>query len=141
MSSLGPAQQSLFKRQAIVHAYRHLYRAGLKVISYSTPSRHVLLRTLRSSFRTSPPEDFNPHKITNTLHFLQRASDVAGLEHKIVKNLMMVRYWEQPQVRKDLRVLKGLGIDQRESSLRKSVNEQFNVTLMLLNESLGTCLK
>ncbi|KAF7629125.1 hypothetical protein AFLA_004465 [Aspergillus flavus NRRL3357] len=106
-----------------------------------TPSRHVLLRTLRSSFRSSSHHDFDPHRIANTLRFLQRAADAAGVEHKIVKNLMMVRYWEQPQVRKDLRLLKGLGIDQRESNLRRDANEQFNLTLMLLNESLGTCLK
>ncbi|KAE8348404.1 hypothetical protein BDV28DRAFT_143568 [Aspergillus coremiiformis] len=128
-------------QRAIVQAYRHLYQQGLKVVNYSTPSRHVLLRTLRSSFRSSSHNDFDPQRIANTLRFLQRAADITGLEHKIVKNLMIVRYWEQPQGRKDLRLLKGLGIDQRESSLRRDANEQFNLTLMLLNESLGTCLK
>ncbi|KAE8307107.1 DUF1763-domain-containing protein [Aspergillus transmontanensis] len=136
MSSVAHADQ-----RAVIQAYRHLYRQGLRVINYSTPSRHVLLRTLRSSFRSSSHHDFEPHRIANTLRFLQRATDAAGVEHKIVKNLMMVRYWEQPQVRKDLRLLKGLGIDQRESNLRRDANEQFNLTLMLLNESLGTCLK
>ncbi|KAL4896357.1 hypothetical protein BDV59DRAFT_191507 [Aspergillus ambiguus] len=131
----------LSDKQAVIHAYRHLYRAGLKVINYSTPSRHVLLRTLRSSFRSSSAQDFNSHRIANTLRFLQRAADVAGIEHKIVKNLMMVRYWEQPHLRKDLRVLKGLGVNQRHSGLRKDANDQFNLTLMLLNESLGTCLR
>ncbi|KAB8229271.1 hypothetical protein ETB97_000997 [Aspergillus alliaceus] len=128
-------------KRAIIQAYRHLYRQGLQVINHSTPSRHVLLRILRSSFRSSSCNDFDPQRIANTLRFLQRAADVAGLEHKIVKNLLMVRYWEQPQVRKDLRVLKGLGIDQKDINLRKDANEQFNLTLMLLNESLGTCLK
>jgi hypothetical protein len=91
-------------QRAVVQAYRHLYRQGLKVINYSTPSRHVLLRTLRLSFRSSSYHDFDPRRIANTLCFLQRAADVAGLEHKIMKNLMMVRYWEQPQVRKELRL-------------------------------------
>ncbi|KAE8147102.1 hypothetical protein BDV25DRAFT_161140 [Aspergillus avenaceus] len=125
---------------AIIHAYRHLYRQGLKVVNYSTPSRYVLLRTLRSSFRSFAHRDFDPQKISNTMYFLQRATDVAGLEHRIVKNLLMVRYWEQPQVRKELRQLKGLGIDQRHLPLRKDAIKQFNLTLMLLNESLGTCL-
>ncbi|KAL5363063.1 hypothetical protein BJX96DRAFT_155112 [Aspergillus floccosus] len=135
------AQLSLADKQAVIRAYRHLYRAGLKVINYSSPSRHVLLRTLRSSFQDSSSRDFNPRKIANTLQFLHRAADVAGMEHKIVKNLMMVRYWEQPHLRKDLRILKGIGVNQRQSSLRKDANEQFNLTLMLLNESLGTCLR
>ncbi|KAI9928512.1 hypothetical protein ASPWEDRAFT_105151 [Aspergillus wentii DTO 134E9] len=128
-------------QRAVIHAYRHLYRQGLKVINYSTPSRYVLLRILRTSFSSSTPNDFDPQRIANTLHFLQRASDVAGFEHKIVKNLMMVRYWELPQVRKDARILKALGIDRTDASLRKDANVQFNLTLMLLNESLGTCLR
>ena len=94
----------MMEQRAVIHAYRHLYRQGLKLINYSAPSRHVLLRTLRSAFRSSPARDFDPKKVANTLRFLQRASDVAGLEHKIVKNLLMVRYWEQPQVKKDVKL-------------------------------------
>lgn len=147
--------------QQVIHAYRHLYRQGLKAINYSTPSRHVLLRNLRKSFRTSYRQDYDPQKIENTVRFLQRASDVAGMEHKIVKNLMIVRYWDQPLLRKDLRLyvpqlpgkhatgakltfcisLKGLGVDQRSPSLRRDIIRQFNSTLVFLNESLGTCLK
>lgn len=104
MSGAAFIQKPQVYDRAIVHAYRHLYRAGLKVVNYSTPSRHVLLRILRSSFRSSPALNFNPQKVFNTLQFLQRAADVAGLEHRIVKNLMMVRYWEQPHLRKDLRM-------------------------------------
>src|SRR5436190_13828268 len=89
------------QKHAILLAYRHLYRQGLKAIRYSSPSRHVLLRMLRSSFRSGSPSEFDPQRITNTLLFLQRASEVAGIEHKIMKNLILVRYWEQPQVRKD----------------------------------------
>jgi hypothetical protein len=92
------------EQRAVIHAYRRLYRQGLKLINYSAPSRQVLLRTLRSAFLSSPARDFDPKKVANTLRFLQRASDVAGLEHKIVKNLLMVRYWEQPQVRKDVKL-------------------------------------
>lgn len=91
-------------QHAVVSAYRHLYRQGLKVINYSTPARHVLVRVLRSSFRSSPANEFDPLKITNTLRFLERAADMTGIEHKIVKNLVMVRYWQQPQVNRDFRV-------------------------------------
>ncbi|PLN80883.1 DUF1763-domain-containing protein [Aspergillus taichungensis] len=127
--------------QQVIHAYRHLYRQGLKAVNYSTPARLVLLESLRKSFRTSYRQDYDPQKIENTVRFLQRASDVAGLEHKIVKNLMHVRYWNQPLLRKDLRLQKGLGIDQRSPSLRRDTIRQFNSMLVFLNESLGTCLK
>lgn len=96
--------QSQADRRAVVSAYRRLYRQGLKVINYSTPSRYVLLKILRSSFRASPIEAFDMGKIENTLRFLQRATVMLGIEHKIVRNLLMVRYWEQPLMRKDHRV-------------------------------------
>lgn len=90
--------------QAIVHAYRHLYRQGLKVIRYSTPGRHVLRSILQTSFRSAPREEFNPSRIANTLRFLERAAAVTGYEHKIVKNLLFARYWELPQIAKESRM-------------------------------------
>ena len=82
--------------QSVQHAYRLLYRHGLQAIQYSTPARYLLVRTLRASFR-SPDEQFEPQRIANTLAFLQRASMVTGFEHKIVRNLLLTRFWEQPQ--------------------------------------------
>lgn len=131
----------MLDRRAVAHAYRHLYRQGLKALHYSVPARHVLLGILRSRFRSSSLNEFDPQRVANTVRFLQRATDVAGLEHKILKNLMIIRYWEQPQVRKNARVLKSLGIEGSEAHARKDANEQFELTLMLLNESLGTCLR
>lgn len=90
--------------QEIVHAYRHLYRQGLKAIRYATPSRHVLRTTLRTSFRASPPAEFDPARIANTLRFLERAADMTGLEHRILKNLLFSRYWELPQNAKESRM-------------------------------------
>lgn len=91
-------------RRAMVHAYRHLYRQGLKAIQYSTPGRHMLLKSLRQSYRSSPSEEFNPAKINNTLRFLERATEVAGMEHKILKNLLLARYWEQSHLVRESRV-------------------------------------
>lgn len=104
---MNPAIYSLqpqAEQRAVISAYRHLYRQSLKAVRYSTPARHVLVRTLRSSFRSTPISEFDSLKIANTLGFLRRASDIMGLEHKIVKNLLMVRYWEQPHVHRDVRV-------------------------------------
>lgn len=97
-------QFAMLDQRAVIHAYRHLYRQGLKALHYSVPARYILLRALRSGFRLSSPNEFNQQKIANTERFLQKATDFAGFEHKILKNLMIIRYWEQPQVRKNARV-------------------------------------
>jgi hypothetical protein len=89
-------------RRAVVHAYRHLYRQGLKAIQYSTPGRYMVLKTLRTSYR-SRSEQFEPAKIAKTLQFLERASEVSGMEHKILRNILMARYWEQDHLTKDSR--------------------------------------
>ncbi|KAJ5489597.1 hypothetical protein N7539_004487 [Penicillium diatomitis] len=133
--------RQIVSRQDVVHAYRHLYRQGLKAIRYSTPSRHVLRTSLRASFRDSPPTEFDSLRISNTLRFLERACNVAGLEHKILKNLLLSRYWELPNIAKESRVLRSLGLGKEEQKLRKVAYNQLSLTLKRLNESLGTCLK
>jgi len=90
-------------QQSIIHAYRQLYRQGLKAVNYSTPSRHVFLATLRSSFRSLPAQDFDSRRIINTLNFLHKAANIAGIEHKIVRNLLMIKFWGQPNVRSNMR--------------------------------------
>ena len=102
--SISTLTKPLADRQAIVHAYRHLYRQGLKVIRYSTPARFALRSTLRNAFRSSSGEDFDPVRIANTLHFLETATETAGLEHKIVRNLLFVRWWEMPHIAKESRM-------------------------------------
>ncbi|KAJ5281932.1 hypothetical protein N7478_007304 [Penicillium angulare] len=96
---------------------------------------------MRSAFRSAQAHEFNPVKIANTLRFLERASEYRGLEHKIVKNLLLARYWENPQNAKESRLLKILGLARLEARLRKNTYEHYNLTLERLNESLGTCLK
>ncbi|KAL5334065.1 hypothetical protein BJX70DRAFT_33227 [Aspergillus crustosus] len=128
-------------QHAVVQAYRQLYRYSLKAVNYSTPARYQILQTLRSSFRSSPAQEFDSRKVTNTVHFLRKAADVVGTEHKILRNLLFIKHWDQPQMRRDTRPLRSLGIDQRDPRMRQDAREQFNRTLMLLNESLGTCLR
>ncbi|KAF7714706.1 Uncharacterized protein PECH_007069 [Penicillium ucsense] len=66
---------------------------------------------------------------------------MAGLEHKILKNLLLSRYWELPNIAKESRVLRSLGLGKEEQKLRKVAYNQLSLTLKRLNESLGTCLK
>ena len=80
--------------EAIVHAYRHLYRHGLRAVKFSKPSRYTVRDRLRHSFRKGRRDDFNPQKIANTIEFLKGAEATYGLEHKILKNLCFV-WWHE----------------------------------------------
>lgn len=81
-------------RQEIVHAYRHLYRQGLRAVQFSKPARFTLRDRIRLAFRRGLAADYDAHKIKNTLEFLEYATRENGLEHKIVKNLLHV-WWSE----------------------------------------------
>ncbi|KAL1975654.1 hypothetical protein VTN31DRAFT_4046 [Thermomyces dupontii] len=126
--------------QTIPHAYRHLYRKGLQAIRYAKPQRYVLRDVIRSAFRSSPASDFDPDKVARTLQFLQHAADCTGFEHRIVKNLLMVRYWERPeaQVHRSFMLER---LTPEHVYLYKSTNKHIDETVKMLNETLGTCLR
>lgn len=77
----------------IIHAYRLLHKSGLHAVQYSTPARQMLRATLNDAFRNSPSTDFVPKRIENTVVFLQNAAKARGMEHRILKNILHVRYW------------------------------------------------
>ena len=81
--------------QAILSAYRHLYRSALRAIHYSSPARHVVRETIRNAFRTESAYNFSLQRVKNTEDFLKRAEQDTGMEHRILKNLLHVRYWQQ----------------------------------------------
>ncbi|EGE86165.1 hypothetical protein RJZ56_004149 [Blastomyces dermatitidis] len=126
---------------AVLHAYRHLYRTGLQAVRYSSPARHVLLWTLRKSFRNGTPNEFDPRRVVNTLEFLRLASSSTSTEHKIVKNLLHVRFWQQPHklAEGDPKFF-GTQTGAR-AQMRAIAYRPFEMTLKMLNESLGLCLK
>jgi hypothetical protein len=79
----------------IIHAYRHLYRGLLHAVQYSKPARYVARDQLRRAFRVEHPSSFSQEKIDRTVEFLGFATKEAGLEHRIVKNLLHAAYWEK----------------------------------------------
>ncbi|KAK6351741.1 hypothetical protein TWF718_004888 [Orbilia javanica] len=97
-------------RQAIVHAYRHLFRAGLRAVQYSSPARYGLRSKLRHAFSSetahiqqpsaggaparssSFPKTFSQTRIDNTVRFLNTAGTRLGMEHTIVKHLCFVEW-------------------------------------------------
>jgi hypothetical protein len=80
--------------QAILRSYRHLYRNALRATHHSSPAKYVIKATLRTAFRDEPIENFDIRRIKNTEAFLRRAEQDTGMEHRILKNLLHVRYWQ-----------------------------------------------
>ena len=78
-------------RQEIIHAYRKLYRSGLRAVQYSKPARYSLRTQLREAFR-EPGATFNAEGCRRTIWFLNAAAQETGIEHKIVRNLLRVAY-------------------------------------------------
>ncbi|KAK2805953.1 hypothetical protein FQN50_005968 [Emmonsiellopsis sp. PD_5] len=141
MSLSVGALQSVPRSLALRHAYRHLYRTGLQAVRYAKPQRFVLRGILRSSFRKGAPSEFDPQRIVNTLAFLKLSSASASTEHKIIKNLLHVRFWQQPGARKSGAIFDTVSMSRDRSRMRAHAYGPFEKTLYMLNESLGLCLR
>ncbi|CAF9910976.1 MAG: hypothetical protein GOMPHAMPRED_007255 [Gomphillus americanus] len=78
-------------------AYRHLYKSALRAVAYSVPARYIIKAELRKAFRTGGGSavDYDATRIANTVEFFNQASKANWIEHKILKNLIHVRYWER----------------------------------------------
>jgi hypothetical protein len=83
-------------KETLIHAYRHLLRAGLRAVQFSKPSRYMIVDKLRTGFRDvkNGGGTFDGERIRRTIWFLNAAAQTRGLEHRILKNLCRV-HWEQ----------------------------------------------
>jgi hypothetical protein len=81
--------------RVVVSAYRSLYKAGLKAIRKSVSASFALRSLLRRSFREEAAATYSEERVRNTLAFLENASRYRGVEHKVVKNILHVRYWRE----------------------------------------------
>ena len=88
----------------IIWAYRHLLRASLQAVRFSTPARYQIRDILRESFRELPSTHFQPRRIVNTLQFIQRASEHTGIEHRILRNILHIRFWRAKKLENPLHV-------------------------------------
>ncbi|KAJ4353018.1 hypothetical protein N0V95_003736 [Ascochyta clinopodiicola] len=123
--------------EAIVHAYRHVLRHGLRAIQFSKPARFTLRDRLRAAFRKGSTHDFDQQKITNTLEFLRYAAKQNGLEHKIVKNLLYV-WWNQDKGGRSKAKTKVR--TREELEIRTTAYDTFNHNIRMLNESMEICI-
>lgn len=79
----------------IVKSYRDLYRSALRAVQFSSPSRCTLKSHLRLAYRSNDTNAFNPAKVKNTLLFLKHAAEEKGLEHRLLKSLLHVWWWQE----------------------------------------------
>lgn len=146
------SRKSSMSQQEIVHAYRHLFRNGLRAVQFSKPARFTLRDKLRALFRRGSVADFESSRIQNTLEFLRHASTHNGLEHKIVKNLMHV-WWVQERGGKTRTIAKNMYVEcstaqqvlicsrnHDETLIRTTIFDSFNHSISMLNESMDMCL-
>ncbi|KAI4228157.1 MAG: hypothetical protein L6R36_001871 [Xanthoria steineri] len=125
-------------RLEIVRSYRNLYRHALRAVQYSSPARYTLKSHLRLAYRSNGAEAFNSTRIGNTLLFLQHAAEERGLEHRMLKSLLHVWWWQaQPRVCANSLPTAS---SQARSEIGSSAFGHFNVTVRLLNESMQLCL-
>lgn len=78
----------------VAGSYRKLYRQALHAVQYSSPARYTVRDHLRLAFRSNAPETFDSSRIANTLLFLKYAADERGLEHRLLKTLVHVWWWQ-----------------------------------------------
>ncbi|KAF3044083.1 hypothetical protein E8E12_009178 [Didymella heteroderae] len=124
-------------KRAILHAYRHVLRHSLRAIQFSKPARYTMRDRLRWAFRKGTASDFDQQKIANTLEFLQYATKQNGLEHKILKNLLLV-WWHQD--RGGRARTKSKSRQREDLEIRTTAYDPFNHNIRMLNESMGMCV-
>ncbi|MCJ1440050.1 MAG: hypothetical protein MMC23_000532 [Stictis urceolatum] len=126
----------------VVLAYRKLFKNGLHAIQYAKPQRYVLRDTMRRAFRNENPAEFNSERIENTVRFLENATRDNGIEHKVLKNLMHVRWWQTSLVRRRHRQSGSeLIYGSPEEKILAKGYRNFDNTLAKLNESMNMCLR
>lgn len=120
----------------ILISYRHLYRALLHAVQFSMPARFTARDQLRDAFRKGDPTAFNQEKIDRTIQFLNLAASETGLEHRIVKNLLRTNYERRQAYLLQKKYRKPL-----QAELRKTSMIHYDMTVAMLNDTLGLCLR
>lgn len=128
----------------VIHAYRHLYRGLLHAVHFSKPARFSARNQLRRAFREKGAK-YDHRGIARTVRFLDAATRERGLEHRVLKNLLMMawyRYddapgWRHAQLEQQAMEKKTeLG-----AHVHTTVYNHYDMTIAMLNKSMGLCLR
>lgn len=82
-------------KHEIISSYRSLYKGALHAVQFSSPARYTLKSHLRLAYRSNDVESFDRAKIENTLVFFKHAGEERGLEHRLLKSLLHVWWWQE----------------------------------------------
>ncbi|KAI1275760.1 DUF1763-domain-containing protein [Xylaria sp. FL0933] len=128
----------------IIHAYRHLYRGLLHAVQFSKPARYTARDQLRRAFREKGAK-YDPRGVVRTILFLEAATRERGLEHRVLKNLLTIAWHRHA----DKSNWKHVQLDQQAKQHRKefeahvqaTVYNHYDMTIAMLNKSMGLCLR
>ncbi|KAK0705280.1 hypothetical protein B0H67DRAFT_377761 [Lasiosphaeris hirsuta] len=146
----SPAAVLPVTAQEIVAAYRHLYRHSLRAVQFSKPSRFVIRDQLRAAFRDpkASAATFDRERVRRTIWFLKAATQEAGLESRILKNLVRVRWQREREQRyRTWKVLlqKEKQMTAKSPKLPHPINgteyTHYDNTIAMLNDTMGLCLR
>ncbi|KAI1438623.1 DUF1763-domain-containing protein [Xylaria sp. CBS 124048] len=127
----------------VIHAYRHLYRGLLHAIQFSKPSRFTARDQLRRAFREKGAT-YDARGIPRTIRFLEAAARERGLEHRVLKNLLLISFYRYNVSPGWNYVLNDkLRRKKREPSdhIQATAYIQYDMTIAMLNKSVGLCLR
>ncbi|KAG9248574.1 hypothetical protein BJ878DRAFT_4017 [Calycina marina] len=119
----------------VIHSYRSLYRGLLRAVQFSKPARYTARDQLRDAFRLEDPKTYNQDRINRTVEFLRLATVEAGLEHRILKNLLRIN-WERRELASRSRTKTPHVI-----YLQGSTMAHYDLTIAMLNNNMGLCLR
>ncbi|KAI0186594.1 hypothetical protein EV127DRAFT_170285 [Xylaria flabelliformis] len=128
----------------IIHAYRHLYRGLLHAVQFSKPARYTARNQLRRAFREKGAK-YDYQKIARTIRFLDAATRERGLEHRVLKNLLFIawhRYedasdWKRTQLEQQAEQNRPA----LEDHIQKTAYNHYDMTIAMLNKTMGLCLR
>ncbi|GJD02005.1 Mitochondrial carrier protein [Colletotrichum higginsianum IMI 349063] len=128
-----------------IRAYRHLYRELLRAVQFAAPYKYVVRDQLRAAFREKGA-CWDQEEYKRTLWFLQAAAREAGLEHKILKNLIHVAH--QRQKTEPWKIRSRKVEETKEPDLHKAGQEitsaafdHYDMTIAMLNKTMGIRLR
>ncbi|GKT57331.1 mitochondrial carrier protein [Colletotrichum tofieldiae] len=128
-----------------IHAYRHLYRELLRAVQFAAPYRYVVRNQLRATFREKDA-CWDKEEYKRTMWFLQAAAREAGLEHKVLKNLIRVAHerqklepWKLSYRRAEDSKGKKLYDEGRE--ITSTAFNHYDMTVAMLNKTMGIRLR
>ncbi|KAI0518238.1 DUF1763-domain-containing protein [Xylaria bambusicola] len=145
----------------VIHAYRHIYRGLLRAVQFSKPSRYTARNQLRRAFREKGAQ-YDARGIARTIRFLDAATRERGLEHKVLKNLLMIAWYRydrsdwklalsehEAKEKRQVPMIVSQGVvsvNQRlrkgiEAHMKATVYRHYDMTIAMLNKSMGLCLR